>query len=95
VILDYIKQQRPLIDTNIRSLINENYKCLLSINLFGDDILQKLEKFCVTGKFLRGVLVILGTELYGGKLNDNVYKLAALLKMYTFIKQGVIRSHYL
>lgn len=81
MILTYIKEKKPLIDEKIVAILKSRKEELNKINQFGGDSIDKLIEFCTTGKSLRGVLVLLGAEMYGKKIDDNLLEIAAILEI--------------
>lgn len=82
MILEYLKEKKPSIDKEILSTLIKKSKEVDSINNFGREGLEKLAKFAVLGKSIRGILVLLGAELYGFSSKDTeLIKLAAAIEI--------------
>ena len=80
-ILEYLKAKKPLVDDKVKEIIEKRRPYLSNINAFADDGLNRLSEFCNKGKSLRGILTILGAEMYGLEQNDALIELGAIIEI--------------
>jgi geranylgeranyl diphosphate synthase, type I len=69
MILEYLKQKKQDVDMSLDLFIDSKITELSSIHELGGKALERLKIFGKRGKGIRGVLTVLGAELYGNKDN--------------------------
>jgi geranylgeranyl diphosphate synthase type I len=77
MIFDYIKEKKQYVDIRLSDILAQESKILVPVGRFGDDALSRLQEFCTRGKGIRGMLVVLGGEMYGSKLDTPLTTIAA------------------
>lgn len=77
-----IGQYKPLIDKAIEGELAKRLKEAEEINPEIAKVVMAMQELSVGGKRLRGLLTIIGYELTGGKVNDEVVKAAMVMELF-------------
>lgn len=80
MILKYLKQNKINVDAAVVELLNDS-KAITSIHLIGIQTIEKTVDFSISGKGIRGVLTLLGYEMYGKKIDKDALKVAAAMEI--------------
>jgi geranylgeranyl diphosphate synthase type I len=75
-------QYRKLITANIESLLNKNKQEFKKVNPWGTDVIDKLLKFIISGKIIRGSLVLFTNQVFTGKISKDAVKVAAAIELF-------------
>ena len=78
---DYIQQKKPQIDKEIVLWLLKQEKEYSSAGHFSKDVFEKLNKFVVGGKSLRGSLSMFSAEMFGFKDKHSLIKIAGCLEI--------------
>src|SRR5579884_2233531 len=73
---------KKLIADFLQKYIKQEVLSLKSINSFSNDIENKLLPFVISGKMIRGSLVLYVQETFGGKITDDALFTAAALELF-------------
>lgn len=65
--LEFFRECKPLIDRNLKRRLGVIKNSFSRVNHWGADVCRRLERFTLSGKTLRGGLVLLSFYLNGGK----------------------------
>lgn len=79
---DVIKQYKPLIDQEIAKELKGRLEEVEGISPEIAKVVSAMQELSVGGKRLRGLLTILGYELAGGKVNNEVVKAATVMELF-------------
>ena len=77
----FFQQYRPSIEDSIRDFIAKKREELSSINIWGNDLMQRFSGFLGQGKMIRGCLVILSYLMYEGKVPEWIIKTASAVEL--------------
>ncbi|MDP3941223.1 MAG: polyprenyl synthetase family protein [bacterium] len=75
------KKKRPVIEKRLQAFISE-YAPLSEVSPWGEDVKKRLLAFVNGGKLLRGCLILLAHEMYGGKNETDAITLAAAIELF-------------
>lgn len=78
----YLKSSVPKIDKALFEILMRWQKEVNKINPTLSPLVEEFIKSCKGGKRLRGTLVLLGYELAGGKVNNDICKIAAAHELF-------------
>lgn len=79
---DYLTKYKPLIDQAIEEELARRLKEAEEISPEIVKVIKAMQELSVGGKRLRGLLTILGYELAGGKVNDEVIKATMVMELF-------------
>ncbi len=77
-----LNEYRELILKEMTSFFDEKENHFKYINQWGIDVIQKLKKFALAGKMLRGSLVIFSEKMYGGEISKLSIKVALSMELF-------------
>ncbi len=80
--LKYFQDQKVRIDNQLRNFLLAREKELASVNAWGTDVPNRLYEFTKNGKMIRGGLVILAHDLFGGKSDAQAVQAAAVMELF-------------
>ncbi len=80
--LEFFNVQKPKIERFLREFFNSKEKSLSGINEWGGDIQERLIDFTVSGKMIRGGLVLLSHSLFSGRRTDSALRAAAAMELF-------------
>lgn len=78
---EYFKIKKRLIDQYLIDFLEEQKKPWQKVNLWGEDLTEKLKKFVIAGKTIRGTLVFLSAEMFGLKDEKTILPAAAAMEL--------------
>ncbi|MCX7776232.1 MAG: polyprenyl synthetase family protein [Spirochaetaceae bacterium] len=79
--LEYVTRWRPVIAAAIQSFIDQHAHLLRSVAPHPDHLIPLLADYASRGKMLRGVLAILGTNLFSDRIPESSKSLALSLEL--------------
>lgn len=82
-----IIQYKSLIDTHMRVILKQHAQKLSEVNTWGSEVLARLHPFIVSGKSIRGCLVVYIYSLFQEKIPPYVLDVAASLE---FFQSGLL-----
>jgi geranylgeranyl diphosphate synthase type I len=77
----FFEQFRPSIEDSIREFISKKRDDLSSVNIWGNDLMQRFSGFLGQGKMIRGGLVILSYLMYAGEVPEWIIKTASAVEL--------------
>jgi geranylgeranyl diphosphate synthase, type I len=72
---------KKIIDSYLTKFLSIKQKKLSSVNKWSDDVFNKLRSFVVSGKTIRGSLVLLISEAFGKKVSTDSLNISAALEL--------------
>lgn len=82
VLQDFVGKYKDRVDETISTELNLRLQEVTEISPHLIPIIEAMQELSVGGKRLRAMLVILGYELGGGKVNDSVIQAAAMMEIF-------------
>ncbi len=80
--IDKLKDYKNIISERIVERLSEFNKKLKNINRWGEDVVKKLEDFMLSGKLIRGCLVLFTEEMYSGKFSSAAIDVALSCELF-------------
>ncbi len=77
----YFKEKKFVISHHLLSYLKRQEAQLHKINMFGPDVLHRLQDFATEGKMIRGGLVLLSEEMFSGQNSEDGLHLAVALEL--------------
>lgn len=81
-IYDYFSFQKKQIGLTLRNFFRKTEEETLGITDYHAQVFSQLYPFIMNGKMIRGGLVILSTEMFGGKPEYDTYNIAASIEVF-------------
>lgn len=78
----YFKEKKQLLSQYLVSHLKQQEPILSRINMFGPDLLFRLQEFAVDGKMVRGGLVLLAQDMFTEENTDDGLKVAIALELF-------------
>lgn len=78
---DYLKQYIARSTPIIRSTFRQEIKIAQKISPINTGMMKRLKRFMGGGKRLRGAQIVLGYEIFGGKLGPEILKASAVIEI--------------
>ncbi len=69
--LGFIARYRPLVEKALVDFFDNKTIYLFNVNKWGRDVIQRLKDFTMSGKLIRGVLILFSEDMFSGKVTDN------------------------
>lgn len=82
VVKDYVRKYKGQIDIEVASVLKERLAEVTEISPYLVPVITAMQELSVGGKRLRGLLTVLGYELSGKKIDDDVIKAAAVMEIF-------------
>lgn len=82
VVQNFIAKHKSAIDDAIDLELGERKNEIANISPLLDPVISAMTELAAGGKRLRGLLVILGYQLSGGTLSEDIYKAAAVMELF-------------
>lgn len=77
----YFKKQKEAITQYLLKYLRDQEKSLSHINMFGPDVLSRLQDFAHEGKMVRGGLILLSEEMFKGEFSEDGLKAACAMEL--------------
>lgn len=77
----YLRNAKEAITQRLPYLLHERHEYLQSVNTWGLDLADSLVEYSTRGKMIRGALVLLGADLFGGAPDDVALDAAAAMEL--------------
>lgn len=81
MIKQLLYQYQPVILDSIQNYLQTKGRELSFINKWGPDLCHRLSSLLENGKMIRGCLVLLGHQMFGGKYDEEALKAASALEL--------------
>jgi geranylgeranyl pyrophosphate synthase len=82
VVMNYFTERKSHIEHSLRFFLESQKKDLSQINIWGPDLCDRLCLFASQGKMLRGGLLLLAHDLFGGQNSDDAHRGAAAMELF-------------
>lgn len=81
--LEFFRDQKIPVDKNLKRRLGKISSDMTHVNRWGKDVCKRLENFTLSGKTIRGGLVVLAYNLYGGKKEslDDAFDVATAIEL--------------
>lgn len=79
---NYVVKYKPLIDREIAGELERRLEEVREISPHLVKIVEAMKELSIGGKRLRALLVILGYEIVGGVINDEIFKVATVMELF-------------
>jgi geranylgeranyl diphosphate synthase, type I len=81
-VMHYFTERKSLIENSIRVFLESQKKNTANVNIWGPDLCDRLCSFALQGKMLRGGLLLLAHDLFGGQNGDDALRGAAAMELF-------------
>jgi geranylgeranyl diphosphate synthase, type I len=81
MIFEYLKTKKILVDEVLLKILSQEAKNMASVGPFGADGMERLREFSTRGKGIRGMLVLLGSEMFGKASTPSIITIAAAMEI--------------
>jgi geranylgeranyl diphosphate synthase, type I len=80
--MQYFTEKKSQIEQCIRVFLDSQKNDLARINIWGPDLCDRLSLFASQGKMLRGGMLLLAHDLFGGQVSDDAVRGAAAMEIF-------------
>ncbi len=76
-----VSQYKQRIDAFVRKYLQDKQPAFRAVNLWGSDVITRLDRFVARGKTIRGSLVLLSHDMFGGANTNGALRAAGALEL--------------
>jgi len=80
--MNFLETYRPRIQQAIGEFLDNQVPHLYPVNRWGKDVIERLKEFTLSGKMIRGSLILFAEEMLSGSTTDNALKAAVSMELF-------------